>query len=345
MTRFSSKPRGMSLIELMVAMGLSLVIVGAAAYLYLATRENQSKLDQAAGASEVGNYVLRLVGRDLGNAGFYPAAHAELALPNVLNGYTNVTGRPAYNQGIFGCDGAPFNFTTGTCDLPVPAPPGAPPPPDTLVIGYFTSDVFSGQGGQRQDCEGFDVALGTVNASRGGVAVAAAPLVAPTLPLFAANHYTLQSAAMATNASTTMTFEGRAVTTRSLLCKGLVSGAAADYSRIISGLDDFQVLYGVSGTPAAADQSPPVEFMSADLVDSEGTLDVDGVILAPWRRVVAVRVCVVSRTYESANAVSSGPQQWQDCAGVTQTATATDRSLRKTYTQVFSVRNHLNAAY
>ncbi len=332
MTRFSFKQRGLSLIELMVAMGLSLVIVGAAAYLYLATRENQGKLDQSAEASEVGNYALRLLGRDLGNAGFYPSSDAEVALPNFLNVYTNVTGLEAYNQGIYGCEGAPFNFALNACD------PKVDNDPDTLVISYFTSDVRSGQGGQRDDCEGNDVALAPENASRGGVAASTSPNVTPMLPLFAANHYTLQ-----TSASTLMRFDGRAVSTRSLLCKGLVSDTNNLPISIIAGLDDLQLLYGVSGEPAAAGASPPVEFFTADKVKDQGSLEIDGVNLAPWQRVVAVRVCVISKTYQTANAVSSGPQQWQDCSGATQPAG--DSSLRKTYTQVFSVRNHLKASY
>lgn len=334
MKRISFTQRGLSLVELMVALGLSLLIVGAAAYLYLATRENQGKLDQAVEAADVGNYALRLLGREVGNAGFYPSAMAEAALPNVLNLYTNVTGIAAYNHGIFGCEGAPFDFVTNLCGATVA---GAP---DTLVIAYFTSDVDSGQGGQRRDCEGNDVALSGANTARNGVNANASPNVTPTLPLFAANHYMLEQ-----NADTSMTFDGRTVSTRSLLCKGTVANARNLPARIISGLDDLQLLYGVTGAPAAAGQAPPQTFVPANQVAGLGALEIDGVLLQPWQRVVAVRICVISRTYLSANATSSGPQQWQDCNGVTQTASASDLSVRKTYTQVFSVRNHLKASY
>ncbi len=326
--------KGFSLIELMVSFAISLVLVIGAFYLYSGTRNSQQALDQATGANDVGMYLLRLVGRDIGNAGFYPSISAEAALPYVVNGYTNITSEAAYDQGIFGCEGALFNVSTGDCATPVP---GAP---DTLVVAYFTNDAYNGQAGHRVDCEGADVSGALVNTGRQGSGTVSK---SPQLPLFVANHYTVDDGSTL-DTTTTMQIDGRTVTTRSLRCKGLVSDPTTNvYTPVMAGLDDFQVTYGVAGTPASSMAGAPIQFVNADAVNGLGSLTVDGVTQSPWRRVVAVRVCMVARTFEAGGAAASTPQSWQDCSDVTQPGD--DQSVRKTFSQVFSVRNHLNATY
>lgn len=325
--------RGFSLIELMVSFAISLVLVIGAFYLYAGTRTSQRALDQATGANDVGMYLLRLIGRDIGNAGFYPSISAEAALPYVINGYTNITTRTAYDQGIFGCEGALFDFSTGACGTPVF---GAP---DTLVVAYFTNDAYDGQAGHRLDCEGADVSGAAVNAGRQGSGTASR---SPQLPLLIANHYSMDDGStMAFN--TSMQIDGQTATTRSLRCKGIVSASDVPYTAVMAGLEDFQVTYGVAGAPASASAGAPMQFVNANAVAGLGSLTVDGVTQSAWRRVVAVRVCMVARTFEAGGAAASTPQQWQDCSETTQTAT--DQSVRKVFTQVFSVRNHLNATY
>ena len=114
---------GLSLVEFMVSMAISMVLVLAAASIYLATRESQRSIDQASTAHEAGAYALRLIGRDLVSAGFYPAVRpASADLINVLPAYANITGKSAYEFGIFGCDGArldPISRTCGAAMLPL----------------------------------------------------------------------------------------------------------------------------------------------------------------------------------------------------------------------------------
>ena len=65
--------RGLTLIELMVAMAISLIIVVAAAYVYLASRESQRAIDRSSNSRETGAFIIQMLGRDIMNAGFYPA--------------------------------------------------------------------------------------------------------------------------------------------------------------------------------------------------------------------------------------------------------------------------------
>lgn len=319
--------RGLTLVELMVSIVLSMVVVLAATLIYLSTRATQRALDEASAAHESGAFALKLIGRELMNAGFYPAVRFESAdLSNVLNGYADITGRPAYASGLFGCDGAGFVPSTGTCGA---STAGAS---DALVIGYFTSDAFGTSVGQRADCQGNDVAAATVNVPRVGGGSANQP---PAQPLFVANHYQLTAAE---NAS----IDGRTVQVRSLACNG--NGAGSDvFASVVSGIDDLQLTYGVY----ADDSELPVAFYTAPQVTALGNLVINGKSTAPWARVVAVRVCVIGRTFQSAVATrpGAGVLRYEGCNGALVDQPANDLSLRKTYVQVFGLRNRQTYTY
>ena len=309
---------GFTLVELMVSITISLVLVLAATAMYLATRESQRNIDQASAANEAGGYALRTIGRELMNAAFYPAVRTEsVAQANVLTSYTNPTTVAAYNVGVFGCEGAKFNPGTGACDATVA---GAP---DSLVVSYFTNDAFGTSVGQRADCTGNDVGTATINLGR----VGAGGSLPPSQPLFVANHYALED--------TTMSVEGRAVSTRSLACNGNGSGSIL-YQQLLSGIDNLQLSYAVFNDPTRT----PSRYYTANQINALANATIDGEVLTPWARVIAVRVCVIARTYESAASISAG--RYENCAGTLQ---AGDGTLRKTYVQVFGLRNRQSATY
>jgi type IV pilus assembly protein PilW len=312
----------------MVALAISLVIVLAATAVYLATRESQRTLDESNAAHESGSFALRIIGRELMNAGFYPAVRVEsVAVANVLSEYTNLTGQAAYDFGLFGCDGGVFDPVAGTCPAPTA---GAP---DSLVVGYFTSDAFGASVGQRVDCAGNDVGTVLLNVARlGGVGAGAAP----AQPLFVANRYSLQDE--------TFTVEGRNSTTRSLACNGIGAGNAT-YQNIISGIDDLQITYGVIQDPSLAVS----RYFTATEVNGLGVVDIGNGPIGAWGRVAAVRVCVIARTFETPTAIGATSAadllRYEDCNGAQITQPQADRTLRKTYVQVFGVRNRQNATY
>lgn len=316
--------RGLTLVELMVAITINLAIVVAAVYLYLGTRESQRAIDQTSEANEVGVFALRALGRDVVNAGFYPAVSSE-GNDNVLAAYSNITGLPGYASGIFGCESTNFDPATGAC--------GTTAGSDELVVAYFTNDAFGEAGGQRKDCNGNDVGTATVNTSRVGTGAATLP---PTKPLLVANQYRLGPA-------TSVVVDGEAASVRSLECRGNAAGSTT-YQQVISNIEDFQVTYGVF-----ADSSRAVtRFYPADVVGTLGNVTIDGKLLAPWARVAAVRICVMSQTYGGASRINdtTGAQRtYQTCSGTTQTQPLTDRSTHKLYTQVFGLRNFLNKTY
>lgn len=334
-----ARTAGLGLVELLVALAISLVIVLAATSVYVGTRGAQRTIDGANAAHEAGLFALRLIGRDLANAGFYPVVRVENAASvNTIQGYLNVTGRAAYETGIFGCEGGVFDVSTGTCPA---VTAGAP---DTLVIGYFTNDGFgSGAVGQRTDCEGNDVNAATARYNTGRINAGGAD-TPPTLPLFIGNHYTLVGGAgNRAGVTEAVSVEGRTVQTFSLGCNGTGSGANT-WTAITSGLEDLQLRYGVFEDLSRT----PTRFYTATEVNALTNTTIDGVAFTPWARVSAVRVCVIARTFEAPAALASAtgaPRQFENCDGGLTNQAANDRSLRKTYVQVFGLRNRQTTTF
>jgi type IV pilus assembly protein PilW len=320
------RQRGVTLVELLVALTVSLVLVLAAAALFTGTTSSQRTLDELSTANESGAFALRTIGRDLSNAAFYPTVRGETADLNTPSRYLNVTAQAAYDAGVFGCEGADFNPTTGACGTSVA---GAP---DSLVIGYFTNDAFGTSVGQRADCEGGDSGDAAANATRKGPGASSLP---PLRPLFVANRYQL-------TAAQTTTLNGRSTTTRSLACDG--NGTAdATFTSLVSGIDNLQLTYGVF----ADANRVPARFYTATEVNALGSITISGRAMTAWERVAAVRVCVVARTFQTnaALAPTASPPTYTDCDGTVVTNAAGDTSLRKTYVQVFGVRNRQSATY
>ena len=234
--------RGLTVIELLVAMAISLVIVIAAAYTYLASRESQRAIDRNSSSRETGAYVMQMLGREIMNAGFYPATALPIAPdptqqgmydtyppleadPRAVTDWQNAAaGWPpvAFRTGIYGCDGGRFDVATSTC----PAANAALA--DTLVVNYFTTDTaeMGKSTGRRNDCTGADVAPAGAggdpsNAERkknSGGAPPATPHTAalenipPQLPVFVSNRFTLSDVKVSVDQND--------VNTKSLTCSG-----------------------------------------------------------------------------------------------------------------------------
>ncbi|KAB7619030.1 pilus assembly protein PilW, partial [Verminephrobacter sp. Larva24] len=76
MTKLIRAQQGLSIIELLVAMTVSMVVVIAAAYTYLSVRESQRAIDRTSSSRETGAFVMQMLGREIMMAGFYPATAA-----------------------------------------------------------------------------------------------------------------------------------------------------------------------------------------------------------------------------------------------------------------------------
>jgi len=368
------RERGLTLIELMVAMTISLIIVVAAAYVYLASRESQRAIDRNSGSRETGAFVIQMLGREIMNAGFYPANMAPIPgdvtqtgmydtyppLPTMdASGNSaqtdwqqyvaNVRTWPpeAFMTGIYGCDGGQFNTQDSTC------PTADSAKADTLVINYFSGEAASmgtsSSAGGRFDCAGGDpakagsaVSIANHNQYRtktdGSTPTADDLKKPPQLPVFVSNRYTLSDLKMSV--------EGADVNTKSLACAGNANsypGLLPIYQPIVPGVEDLQFTYGVY---QAADTLTPSRFYTATEVNGLSDLAVNGLLLKPWQRVTAVRVCVLVRTVGGNTRIadkSGAARTYKNCEDTDTAQPARDTITR--YVQVFGLRNGLKQYY
>src|SRR4051812_627303 len=80
------KSKGLSLIELMIAMSLGLATIAAIGWIYLGTTKTYRTQDALARLQENARYAFEVIGSDLRMAGTTGCSHLEQA--NVINSYT-----------------------------------------------------------------------------------------------------------------------------------------------------------------------------------------------------------------------------------------------------------------
>lgn len=94
-----SVQRGMSLVELMIAMTVGLIALAGVGYLYLESRQAFRSIDNLSRMQETARYAMEILSRDLRMAGYRGCASSSVSLTNTLN-----------NAAAFGYDfGTPIN--------------------------------------------------------------------------------------------------------------------------------------------------------------------------------------------------------------------------------------------
>ena len=310
--------RGVTLVELMVAMAVGLIISLAAAVLYLATQDTARATRSFSDTNETGKLALDLIGRELEKAGFYPAEFeaattAATVSEKQVGQYANIknpgaANSIAFDQGLFGCRGAAFDPSSRVCPTPVD---GAP---DSIVINYFTSREFGANAviGNTNDCNRQPITADTDNTARATAG----------LPLMVSNRFALIQQSIQQP-------DGSTIVTHVLGCHGNGKESDTAYQPLLQGVEDLMLTYGVF--PVGATQSA-AQFYTAT--------DVAGVA---WQRISSVRVCIVVRSLENARLEDkSGSERVKpNCRGATTKLASNDRYIYKRFDQVFAVRNYL----
>lgn len=345
-----SSQRGFTLVELLVSIVITLFVVAAAGYVYVNTRDTQRAIESSSASAETGAFAIQLLGRDVMNAGAYPAMMPPVS-PNFptrrqFDSYPPIVGipardtdwsppKPAYAAPIFGCVGADFDPVAGTCGTKDANKS------DSLVVNYFTSESAKSKLGQRLDCTGVDVGKNVSNAKRklnsGGTPATTEDLdLPPQLPLFGSNRYKL--------IDSTMMVDGVSRATRTLACAGSGNADPTLFVPIISGIEDMRVAYGVYDTDSTR---APSQYYPADKVEATGTKVIDGISMAPWARVVSVRICLLTKTALSAKIADEAGKErkYVNCSGTTITQAASDMFLYRRHEEVFSLRNRMNQTF
>lgn len=354
--------RGVTLVELMVAVAINLVLVLAATLLYINTRGTQKAVDDRGAMLESGQFALELLGREIALAGFYPVTGVEPAVPGqpflapvrmtfdraagqMVNGGANLVA--TYQAGLFGCAGqtlteqhtcAPHSTATGTAS-------GS----DAFAVAYFTSDAMPLALGQRADCSRTDVANDTVvarnglregtlpgtgspaNAATGAAATPDDPRgvagLPPAAPLMVINQYFLE-------ASTFTGDGGNQINTFSLRCRGNGGGFASQ--ELVRGVEQMVVSYGIKDLTTGA----PDRYLTAAEVNALLPVADGDELITGWQRVVSVRVCLLVRSLNNNTAVRDAAGKAvsvTDCRGVA--VSRTDGAQVRTFERLFSVKN------
>lgn len=104
-------------------------------------------------------------------------------------------------------------------------------------------------------------------------------------------------------------------------------------SRLVEGVEEMHVLYGLSEDPKIRNVAD--RYVTADVIDAESTATNN-----KWANIVSVRIGIIMRSIEPVFKSPKAQTKNLACVGYTQ-ATKTDRYSRSTYCTEVSVRNRL----
>ena len=124
------KQRGLSLIELMIAITLALILTVVVALIYLSNSQTNRVQDENSLLQENGRMALEMLGRHFRETGYF-----DISGTNLLKDYTDAPLRigGAEVPAVMGCEGASFS---GGLTLPWSCAASAPDTPDSITITY-----------------------------------------------------------------------------------------------------------------------------------------------------------------------------------------------------------------
>lgn len=315
---------GRTLVELMISIAIGLAITAAVATAYLSTSQTARVASELGGMSDTGQIALWMIGDPVRQAGYGEIVGSDLALgPGDVGAYRSQT---MFAQGahLAGCAGAPF--VDETVVNPVCAGVGDPNF-DSLMVRFQGDAVVPPAQGQIDDCLGAQVPVEALPATHAGLGRA------PSRPIIQNAYFGLNGA---------------------LMCRGNGRpGAAAAIppaQQIAANVEQFKVFYGFDDTRHAN----PAATAGASARSIRDATFINGLppATAPWDFVVSVHVCMVLRsapdssgglTQAASTTYSRCPRTPAEAEAGLPTETVTDRVLRRTYAQVFTVRSRSTA--
>ncbi|MBS0430763.1 MAG: PilW family protein [Proteobacteria bacterium] len=314
MTRFNSAPaswqRGRTIVELMVALTIGLVVLGALLLVYLSSSSSGRQTQTVERMNEDGAIALHLLASQLRLAGF---SYPRLNVPPVsatFNGLRKqLPDRYLVGAGLRGCDRGFVNAAASFSELEC-ATSGTASAAIAVRFEGDANNTVPNKAGVATDCVG-QKAPDAPAATGGGVS------------------YLLVESRFWTRTSS-------GIGVPELACGGNggnTSATANTFSPkpLVQLVESIALRYGLADDDIA---SSSVRYVDAATVDALG-----GSVDANWSRVVSVQVCVLVRSEERDNTGSGG---YVGCNG--QTAVATDGYTRRAYRTVVALRNRAGFA-
>ncbi|GAC1522098.1 MAG: type IV pilus assembly protein PilW [Collimonas sp.] len=299
--------RGLSLVEMLMAMAIISGVLLVSTTLYLGSSASFRVSDDKRRLYQDGNYAMRLMERDLRQAGFgnlvSASSSAGAAGAMAITDFILADGTPA--QGLRGCEHGFVKPLAPGKDFSCSTNPGMA----GFEVSYRLDDHVDPASGAGVDCNGVGVEQSAV--PPGHPAYLQAPYVR-----IARNLYFVAARA-----------GGSANSLNSLYCQGNGNNSAQP---ILNNVEDMQLMYGVAVLGDVSVNQLLNATQVAALSDDQ---------YRNWGRVVSVHLCLLlfgerSRSIE--------PQRYVDCSG--NAGLASDRKLRAVFKRVVTLRNNAAAS-
>jgi type IV pilus assembly protein PilW len=322
------RERGVSIVELMVAMTIGLILTTAIGTIFVANTKTFRTQDDQARLQETSRAALDVLGYHIRQAGFVDIADDSGRIQQLTPGFNpsimawlqktdashsedmlaKFFGKTAPYVGIKalkGCDGA---FASTAVTLPWACAIGAAP--DSITVTYQAQPTVLG-GTTVRTANTYQDTLGAYNSATGqggdcGAQDVNASGAAPKGPL-AINRFYIDT------------------TNNRLMCVG--NGDPTKARPIAEGVEFMRITYGV--IPATIGTAPMDSFVARYVKAAD---------VPDWSRVLAVRVCLLIAS-PTAN-IATNVTTYTDCDGPPSKA-QTDGKIRRAFNATYSLRNNM----
>lgn len=349
----SNSQRGMTLVELMVAMTIGVFIVGAVSAVYINTRGSFDYSTEVARIQETGRFALDTISRDIRMAG-YNGCGKSVPTFNVLNNSASnpllnfATPIRGYEGGYLGTLQAPLNALGNISGTDIIVLIGGSPDGDLVVSGHnpnsaqIDTSAHSVQAGEIllvTDCAKASIfqmtgpsninnnATNVVHNSGTGTPGNCTKFLGASCP--GSSSYTYKPGATMMRLSSNAYYIAPSVAVAgmnslwSLRLQG--SNGTPVAQELLVGVDNMQIAYGVDN--AGADGSVD-SYLTANNVTN-------------WSQVVSVRVSLLVRSTRVKTTSDAQPYTYMSSPGsLTESQTTpSDRILRQVFTETVVARN------
>lgn len=321
----SSNQRGLTLVELMIAIALAMFVTAAAIAVFLSSKQAYRAADALSSYQDNVRYALNVLEHDVRMAGQFGCANTSIPVNRVATPAANTS----YTQAVQGYDSSlPTGLTaaehTAGDILTVQYAAAAPKRVSATMAAangtvsvtapstYFSSnDVLI-----IADCRGaqlFDVA----SLASAGSAVTITPASPKLTRIFDTDAEVMRFI-------NRIYYIGTSGTRTVLMRKSLdpITGALSTAEEIADGIEDMRILYGVA--PAATPNT--IKYVPAG-----------SVLAADWPNVVSARICL--QYVSASNNQTTKQQTYTNCSGATVTAATGDLYQRFTTATTVAIRN------
>lgn len=322
--------KGFSLIELMVALAISLLITIAIFSAYLGASAASKMADAQARMNEDAQAALLILSQQLKMAGNNPdqADRVDNADPSLSSRRNPVYGATSYPTGSYttsnffmrGCDGQFSNINSASSLDKLDCSGGGSLLPDAIAINY-EADSFNtiptspATGKFPTDCLGKK--LDTITAVLPTVVGTGTATTTVTYAV-AGNEFYISSPTL--------------VDAPSLYCKG--NGAASPAQALVENIEDLQFTYGAVDSTTSSTTATVAGYLRADELAALTSVANSAM---PWSKVLAVRICILVRS-EGQVVSADSTARYLSCAGTLE-PTPPDRRLRQAYFTTVVLRN------